>query len=67
MAFPRYAGADGVEAFCRRAVEEAGVILLPASLFASGLADVPDDRFRVGIGRRHTQSLGSTRWVVIAG
>jgi aspartate/methionine/tyrosine aminotransferase len=54
VAFPRYLGPDGVEAFCRRAVEEAGVILLPASLFASGLAEVPTDRFRVGVGRHNS-------------
>ncbi len=53
VAFPRYLGPDGVEAFCRRAVEEAGVILLPAPLFASELAEIPNDRFRVGVGRRN--------------
>jgi hypothetical protein len=53
VAFPRYTGADGVEEFCRRAVEQAGVLLLPASLFHSDLAEVPPDRFRIGIGRRH--------------
>ena len=52
VAFPRYLGADGVEAFCRGAVEEEGVLLLPASLYASSLADVPADRFRIGVGRR---------------
>lgn len=52
VAFPRYTGSDGVETFCRRAVEEAGVLLLPASLFTSGIADVPTDRFRIGVGRR---------------
>ncbi len=51
VAFPRYSGADGVESFCRRAVEEAGVFLLPASIYASELAEVPSDRFRIGIGR----------------
>ncbi|HJU39525.1 MAG TPA: aminotransferase class I/II-fold pyridoxal phosphate-dependent enzyme [Tahibacter sp.] len=51
VGFARYLGADGVEAHCRRLVEEAGVLLLPASLFASPLADVPRDRFRVGYGR----------------
>jgi aspartate/methionine/tyrosine aminotransferase len=51
IAFPRYLGADGVEAFCRRAVEESGVILLPASLYASSLGDTPTDRFRLGFGR----------------
>jgi aspartate/methionine/tyrosine aminotransferase len=51
VAFPRYLGADGVETFVRRAVEEAGVLMLPASLFTSPLDDVPGDRFRVGFGR----------------
>jgi aspartate/methionine/tyrosine aminotransferase len=52
VAFPRYRGADGVEAFCRDLVEQAGVLLLPASLFASKIAAVPADRFRIGVGRR---------------
>ncbi|MGH2761637.1 MAG: aminotransferase class I/II-fold pyridoxal phosphate-dependent enzyme [Thermoleophilaceae bacterium] len=52
VSFPRYLGPDGVEAFCRDAVEQAGVLLLPASIYASELAPVPADRFRVGIGRR---------------
>jgi aspartate/methionine/tyrosine aminotransferase len=55
VAFPHYLGPDGVEAFCRRAVEKAGVLLLPASLFRSGLAEVPDDHFRVGVGRRNPE------------
>jgi len=52
VSFPRYLGADGVEAFCRDLVEQAGVVLLPASIYASALAPVPTDRFRVGVGRR---------------
>jgi hypothetical protein len=51
VCFPRYRGADGVEAFCHDLVEEAGVVLLPASIYASALADVPPDRFRIGVGR----------------
>lgn len=51
VTFPRYAGADGVEAFCRDAVSEAGVLLLPASIYRSELGPVPTDRFRVGVGR----------------
>jgi aspartate/methionine/tyrosine aminotransferase len=51
VCFPRYLGADGVEAFCRDLVEQAGVVLLPASLYASELGEVPADRFRVGVGR----------------
>jgi len=52
VAFPRYLGADGVEAFCHDLVETAGVLLLPASIYTSALAPVPPDRFRIGIGRR---------------
>lgn len=51
VTFPRYLGADGVTTFCTRAVEEDGVLLLPNSVYQSDLADVPDDRFRIGIGR----------------
>ena len=52
MCFPRYLGADGVDAFCHDLVEQAGVVLLPASIYASALGDVPPDRFRIGVGRR---------------
>ena len=51
VCFPRYLGADGVDAFCADLVEQAGVVLLPASIYASELAPVPADRFRIGIGR----------------
>ncbi len=50
MCFPCYLGDDGVEAFCRALLDEAGVVLLPAGIFVSALADVPADRFRIGIG-----------------
>jgi aspartate/methionine/tyrosine aminotransferase len=52
VAFPRYLGADGVEAFCTELVETEGVLLLPASIYASDVAAVPADRFRIGSGRR---------------
>ncbi len=52
VAFPRYRGHDGVEAFCRELLDAEGVLLLPASIYASELATVPPDRFRIGIGRR---------------
>ena len=53
VGFPRYLGRLGVEEFCRSAVEEAGVLLLPASIFRSRLVPVPGDRFRIGFGRRN--------------
>lgn len=51
VAFPRYLGPEGVETFCRELVREAGVLLLPASVYSSDLATVPADRFRIGVGR----------------
>ena len=56
ICFPRYKGMDGVETFCRELVERAGVLLAPASLFRSSLADTPTDRFRVGVGRSDPQA-----------
>jgi aspartate/methionine/tyrosine aminotransferase len=51
MAFPRYKGADGVEAFAASLVEESGVLLLPGTIYASQLCPTPKDRFRIGFGR----------------
>jgi aspartate/methionine/tyrosine aminotransferase len=51
VSYARYRGADGVERFCQRLLEEAGVVLLPASIFRSALVEMPTDRFRIGIGR----------------
>ena len=54
VAFPRYRadrGPGDAETFCRDLVERRGVLLVPASIYASELADVPADRFRIGIGR----------------
>ena len=52
MAFPRYLGDEGVEEFCRRLVEEAGVLLLPSTIYRTDIGDTIDDRFRIGLGRR---------------
>lgn len=50
VGYVRYAGPDGVEAFVARMAHEAGVLLLPASVFRSELASLPADRFRIGFG-----------------
>lgn len=52
VAYPRYLGADGVEAFCQEIVEQEGVLLLPASIYRSDLMQAPADRFRIGMGRK---------------
>ena len=53
VAFIRYKGADGVETFTRRLVEEAGVFFLPSSVYRSDLTEVPENCLRVGFGRLH--------------
>ena len=53
VAFIRYKGADGVEQFSERLVEETGVLLLPSSIYRSELGPVPQDHFRIGFGRHH--------------
>ena len=50
VCFPRYKGGD-VDDFARRLVMEEGVVVLPASVYYSELADAPTDHFRVGLGR----------------
>ncbi len=51
VVFPRYLGAEGVERMCADLVTESGVLLLPASMYASSLTPVATDRFRIGVGR----------------
>jgi aspartate/methionine/tyrosine aminotransferase len=62
VGYPRYLGADGVEVFARNLVEQAGVLLLPASVYQSELGATPTDRFRVGYGRANLEEgLGVMR------
>lgn len=46
VAFARLAAPEGAAAFCREAVEQAGVMLLPATVFDHG-----DGHVRIGLGR----------------
>jgi len=46
ICFARLAAAEGALAFCRRLVEEAGVVLLPSTVF-----DYGDTHVRFGLGR----------------
>lgn len=47
-AFPRWLDAEPLERFCRRALDERGVLIVPGSMF-----DYPGPHFRVGLGRRN--------------
>jgi aspartate/methionine/tyrosine aminotransferase len=53
VCFPRYLGDESASAFCHDLVEQAGVVLLPPAIYRSELAEVPHDRFRIGVGRRN--------------
>lgn len=55
IAYPRYLGVEGVERFTADLVERTGVLLLPSSIYKSGLGPVPLDRFRIGYGRAHME------------
>lgn len=52
MAYPRYKGPGGVDAFAQSLVEESGVLVLPSTIYSSDLGDTPTDRFRIGLGRK---------------
>lgn len=51
VAYPRYIGPGDVENFAAELVAEAGVLLLPSSIYHSDLGSTPIDRFRIGFGR----------------
>ena len=51
VAFPRYTGLGNGETFCRKLLEKSGVLLLPGSIYASDLNEIPKDHFRIGFGR----------------
>jgi aspartate/methionine/tyrosine aminotransferase len=46
-AFPRWLGAEPLERFCQRALDERGVMIVPGAMF-----DYPGPHFRVGLGRK---------------
>jgi len=52
VAYPRLLTGESSAAFCARAIEEAGVLLLPSDVYTSELAETPGERFRIGVGRR---------------
>ncbi len=53
VGFPIYRGKEGVEKFTRHLIDDAGLMLVPASIYRSDLGAVPDDHFRIGFGRKY--------------
>lgn len=56
VSFPRLLTGEPTSSFCRRLVREAGVVLLAADIYASQLAPVGQDHFRIGVGRRSPEA-----------
>jgi aspartate/methionine/tyrosine aminotransferase len=52
VSFPRYLGPGSTEDFCHKLLLDAGVCVLPPSIYQSALAEMPADRFRMGVGHR---------------
>jgi aspartate/methionine/tyrosine aminotransferase len=55
VAYPRLLTGEHTSEFCRRVVEQAGVLLLPGEVYDSQLAPGASDRFRVGVGRANPE------------
>ncbi len=53
IGFPRYTGPESADEFCEKLVEQCGVLLLPPKVYKSDLLPAPQDRFRIGFGRKH--------------
>jgi aspartate/methionine/tyrosine aminotransferase len=51
VSYPNFLGEEGVEALARDLADEAGVLILPASIYASPIAALPANHFRIGSGR----------------
>jgi len=48
VAFPKWAGSTPVESFCQNMLDQAGVMIVPGSIF-----DFPGNHFRIGLGRKN--------------
>ena len=53
VGFPRYKGPGDTNHFCEELVEKTGILLLPPKVYHSELMRTPQDRFRIGFGRKN--------------
>lgn len=56
FAFPRYLGRDGVEHFAARLIREAGILVMPSSIWQSPLAPMPGDHMRIALGHAKNEA-----------
>jgi len=55
VGFPKYKGGQDTNQFCEDLVNKTGVLLLPPKIYRSELLETPQDRFRIGFGRRNIE------------
>lgn len=55
VCYPQYLGEEGADVFCEQVLQESGVLLLPPKVYTSPLIETPQDRFRIGFGRKHVE------------
>jgi aspartate/methionine/tyrosine aminotransferase len=55
VGFPRYRGPKDCNQFCEDLVNETGILLLPPKIYHSELMKTPQDRFRIGFGRKNIE------------
>lgn len=53
VGYPRYKGPEGADTFCEDLVSSTGILLLPPQIYTSELLETPNDRFRIGFGRKN--------------
>ena len=55
VGYPRYKGSENTNRFCEDLVAETGILLLPPKIYHSELIKTPQDRFRIGFGRKNIE------------
>lgn len=55
VGFPKYKGPGNTNQFCEDLVNKTGILLLPPKIYHSELLDTPQDRFRIGFGRKNIE------------
>ena len=53
VGFPRYKGPGNTDQFCEDLLNNTGILLLPPKIYHSELLETPQDRFRIGFGRKN--------------
>lgn len=55
VGYPRYKGPENTNRFCKDLVTQTGILLLPPEIYHSELIKTPQDRFRIGFGRKNIE------------